>query len=151
MITNFLEGVQGNDTINNTTEANLTSTSANSTNSSSLVNLTESYLAILETIKDDLANISAINSNLTQLDVQIIISKSVKLISSILNDTTDFLTIKIVNQSAELLDEILDTIYNSTTLLPALLNSDKKLSLNSTVFVQDYSFCIGKLIIYTVK
>ncbi len=124
MITNFLEGVQGNDTINNTTEANLTSTSANSTNSSSLVNLTESYLAILETIKDDLANISAINSNLTQLDVQIIISKSVKLISSILNDTTDFLTIKIVNQSAELLDEILDTINNSTTLLPALLNSD---------------------------
>ena len=67
--------------------------------------------------------------------MQVIISNSVKLISSILNDTSEFLTVDIVNKSEELLDEIIDTINNSTTLLPALLDADKKPSLNATAFV----------------
>ena len=67
--------------------------------------------------------------------MQIIISNSVKLISSILNDTSEFLTVDIVNKSAGLLDEALSTINNSTTLLPALLDADKKPSLNESTFV----------------
>ena len=83
--------------------------------------------------------------------MQVIILNSVKLIRSILNDTSDFLTFDIVNKSAGLLDEILDTINNSTTLLPALLDADKKPSLNETAFVQDLSSCIGELIVYTIE
>jgi hypothetical protein len=75
----------------------------------------------------------------------------VKLISSILNDTSEFLTVDIVNKSAGLLDEALNTINNSTTLLPALLDADKKPSLNATAFIQDFSSCIGDLMLYTIK
>jgi hypothetical protein len=64
MITNFLEGVQNDSTASNSTNAaNLTSGSDNS--SSPSLNKTEQYQAVLDTIKDDLANISAANSNLT--------------------------------------------------------------------------------------
>jgi hypothetical protein len=64
MITNFLEGVQNDSTASNSINAaNLTSGSDNS--SSPSLNKTEQYQAVLDTIKDDLANISAANSNLT--------------------------------------------------------------------------------------
>jgi hypothetical protein len=64
----------------------------------------------------------------------VIVSKSMSLISSILNSTDD-LTVEIANKSADLLDEMLEIISSSTTLLSALLDQDKTPSLNQSVFV----------------
>ena len=67
-----------------------------------------------------------------------------------LNDTKD-LTVEIVNKPASLLDEILDTIKSSTPLLPALLDSDKKPSLNQSAIVQDFTSAINDLIIFSIN
>ena len=67
-----------------------------------------------------------------------------------MNDSSDFMTIEIANKSADLLDEIMDIINNSTTLLPSLLDADKKPSLNATAFVQDFSSCLGNLMVYAI-
>jgi hypothetical protein len=63
MITNFLEGVQSNTSDTSSNSTNVTNSTENSTSPS--LNKTELYKVVLDTIKDDFANISAVNSNLT--------------------------------------------------------------------------------------